>query len=189
MAMSVALPKLTYEDYLAIPPDGKRHELIDGEHYVSAAPNLRHQTIVGNLHFYLAQVVRRSQMGWLWLSPVDVKLSELDVVQPDLVFVAHEHADQRAGTHIAGAPDLAIEVLSEGSRRHDEVVKRQLYDRAGVAEYWIVDPELETVKVYRRGEGGGFERLVELSVERGERLETPLLPGLSLPLGDLFAGS
>jgi Uma2 family endonuclease len=189
MGMSVALPKLTWEDYLAIPPDGRRHELIDGEHYVSPAPNLRHQTIVANLHFALAEVVRRSGLGWLWPAPVDVKLSQADVVQPDLVFLTQEHGKRRAGTHLEGPPDLAVEVLSPSSRREDEVFKRHLYDRAGVAEYWIVDPELETVKVYRRSAGSGFERAVELSAERGERLETPLLPGLSLPLAELFAGS
>lgn len=189
MAMSVALPRLTYEDYLAIPPDGKRHELIDGEHYVSAAPNVRHQRVSANLHFHLAQVVRRGGLGELFYAPLDVKLSDFDVVQPDIVFLARENARRLTESHLAGPPDLVVEVLSEGNRRHDEVVKRHLYDRSGVAEYWIVDPELETVKVYRRREGGGFERVAELAAERGERLESPLLPGLSLPLVDLFAGS
>lgn len=189
MGMSVALPKLTWEDYLSIPPDGRRHELIDGEHYVSAAPNLRHQTIVGNLHIALAALVRRHQLGWLWVAPIDVKLSEVDIVEPDLVFLAQEHGELRAGTHLAGPPDLTIEVLSASSRSQDEVFKRHLYDRSGIAEYWIVDPELETVKVYRRGPAGGFERAAELAAERSEVLTSPLLPGLSLPLADLFAGS
>lgn len=189
MCMSVALPKLTWEDYLAIPPDGKRHELIDGEHYVSPAPNVRHQRVSANLHFHLAQVVRRAGLGELFYAPLDVKLSDFDVVQPDIVFVAREHAGRLTEFHLAGPPDLAVEVLSEGSRRQDEVLKHHLYDRAGVAEYWIVDPELETVKVCRRGEGGGFDPAAELAAERGERLETPLLPGLSLPLVDLFGGS
>jgi Uma2 family endonuclease len=80
-----------------------------------------------------------------------------------------------------------VEILSRHGRRYDEVVKRHLYDRGGVPEYWIVDPELETVKVYRRGEDGGFGLATELAAERGERLESPLLPGLSLPLVELFA--
>lgn len=84
---------------------------------------------------------------------------------------------------------MAIEVLSLTTRRVDEVLKRRLYDRVGVAEYWVVDPELEAVRIYRRGSEGHFGRAVELAAERGERLESPLLPGFSLPLLDLFAGA
>ena len=184
--MTVALPKLTFEDYVAFPEDGRRHELIDGEHYVSAAPNVRHQTILGNLYAILRELIRKHDLGWLWFGPLAVKLSEVDVVEPDLLFLARAHGDRRTGTHLDGPPDLVVEVLSESNRRHDEVTKRRLYDRAGVEEYWIVDPVLESVKVYRRGNDGAFDRAVELAAERGERLETPLLPGLSVALADLF---
>lgn len=189
MGMSVALPKLTWEDYLAIPPDGKRHELIDGEHYASPAPNVRHQRIAKRLLILLDRVVSRGGLGEVFHAPLDVKLSEADIVQPDVAFLSRDHSGRLTETYLSGPPDLAVEVLSHGSRRVDEVFKRHLYDRAGVAEYWIVDPELETVKVYRRGEGGGFAPATELAAERGEVLETPLLPGLALPLADLFAGS
>ncbi|HEX2162427.1 MAG TPA: Uma2 family endonuclease [Thermoanaerobaculia bacterium] len=186
--MSVALPKLTWEDYLAIPPDGKRHELIDGEHYVSPAPNVRHQRLVRELAFALNALVRRAGLGEIFFAPFDVKLTEVDVLQPDLVFISRERAGLLTESHLAGAPDLAVEVLSASTRRVDEMLKRRLYERVGVAEYWVVDPELETVKVYRQG-ANGFDRALELAVERGERLESPLLPGLSLPLVDLFAGA
>lgn len=186
--MSVALPKLTWEDYLAIPPDGQRHELIDGEHYVSPAPNIRHQRLVRRLFVVLEELVRRNGLGEVFFAPVDVRVSEVDVVQPDILFLSREHRDRLTETHLDGPPDFAVEVLSPSSRRQDEVLKRDLFARAGVAEYWTVDPELETVKVYRRGQAGSFERALELAAERGERLESPLLPGLSLPLVDLFAG-
>lgn len=122
-------------------------------------------------------------------APVEVELTGLDVLQPDLLFLAREHARRLTKTHLVGPPDLMVEIVSHHGRRYDEVVKRHLYDRAGVAEYWIVDPELETVKVYRRGIEDGFDRAAELAAKRGERLESPLLPGLALPLVDLFAGS
>jgi Uma2 family endonuclease len=186
MGMSVALPKLTWEDYLAIPPDGRRHELIDGEHYVSPAPNIRHQRIVLKLALALAELVRRSGAGEVFVAPVDVRVSKVDVLQPDILFLAREHADRLTETHLEGAPDLAVEVLSESSRRQDEVLKRHLLDRAGAAEYWIVDPIAETVRIYRRGASGRLERTVELAAERGERLESPLLPGLALLLAELF---
>jgi Uma2 family endonuclease len=187
MGMSVALPKLTWEDYLAIPPDGKRHELIDGEHYVSPAPNIRHQRIAAKLHVVLARIVSRAGLGELFFAPVDVKLTDVDIVQPDLVFLSPEHIGRLTETHLDGPPDLAVEILSPNSRRQDEVLKRDLYDRSGVAEYWIVDPEIEIVKVYRRGTSGRFERAAELAAERDERLESPLLPGLALPLVELFS--
>jgi Uma2 family endonuclease len=88
-------------------------------------------------------------------------------------------------TQSDGAPDLVIEILSPGSRRTDEVVKRKLYERIGVCEYWVVDPELDAVKVYRR-ESGKFTRTGEYSREEGHELRTPLLPGLSITLAELF---
>ena len=87
--------------------------------------------------------------------------------------------------NIQGAPDLVIEILSPSTRRTDEIVKRKLYERFAVPEYWIVDPELEIVKVYRF-EGGRYVRAAELSLESSDALETPLLPGFRLPLADVF---
>ena len=86
-----------------------------------------------------------------------------------------------------GAPDLVIEILSPGTRRVDEVTKRRLYERVDVREYWIVDPELEAVKVYRRQDDGSFPRVADLSREEGHSLDTPLLPGFARSLAELFA--
>ncbi len=94
--------------------------------------------------------------------------------------------------HVRGAPDLAIEILSPGTRKTDEVAKRKLYERFGVREYWIVDPELDAIKIYRHVDGA-FARVAELSAERDDVLSTPLLPGLSVKLtavfGSPFAGT
>lgn len=177
--------KLTYEDYVLFPDDGKRHEIIDGEHYVTPAPNTRHQAIVVNLLRLVAPFVYERRLGRVYAAPIDVVLSEPDIVQPDLIFVSAARASIVTATNVQGAPDLAVEILSEGSRRKDEVVKRKLYQRSGVAEYWIVDPELETGKVYRL-EGSSYRRMAELSNESGDALTTPLLPGLKLPLSEVF---
>lgn len=182
--------KLTYEDYLRFPEDGKRHELIDGEHYVTAAPNTRHQTVLLNLVGVLLPFVRRSRLGKLMIAPFDVVLSDFDVVEPDLLFLSSARSDLLTQANLQGAPDLAVEVLSPSTRRTDENAKRHLYERRGVAEYWLVDPEAETVKVWRwtgpvPGEGP-FERVAELSLESADALASPLFPGLVVPLAAVF---
>jgi Uma2 family endonuclease len=178
--------KLSYEDYLYFPDDGKRHELIDGEHYVTPAPNLKHQTAVVNLSGDLRGFVRPRKLGKIWTAPVDVLLSEHDVVQPDLVFLSKDRMDLAAdGAKVMGAPDLVVEVLSPRTRRTDAVTKRHLYEKYGVSEYWMVDPELETVEVYRLA-AGRFRREAELSAEAGDVLTSPLFPGLEIAVSAIF---
>jgi Uma2 family endonuclease len=177
--------KLTVEDFELFPEDGRRHELIDGEHCVTPAPSTRHQIVLGSLHFALWSAVQEQGLGQVFLAPYDVVLSATDVVEPDLLFVSRERLDLLTEKNLRGAPDLVVEVVSESSRRMDEVVKRKLYERFGVREYWVVDPVVETVKVYRLGDDR-YERAAELSREDADRLTSPLLPGLDLPLEQLF---
>ena len=88
--------------------------------------------------------------------------------------------------HVSGVPELVIEIGSPGTRKRDETLKRRLYERTGVTEYWIVDPDVDVIRIFRRGERG-FTRAVELSAEAGDVLTTPLLPDLHIPLGRVFA--
>jgi Uma2 family endonuclease len=177
--------KFTYDDYLLFPEDGKRHELIDGDHYVTPAPMTKHQRASGNLSGLLYAHLHRTKAGRYFTAPTDVVLSDLDVVQPDLLFVSAARVSIITEKNIQGPPDLVIEILSETTRRTDEAVKRKQYERFGVSEYWIVDPELETVKVYRLT-GQGYQRTAELAKESGDTLSTPLLPNLQLPLAAIF---
>jgi len=177
--------KLTVEDFEQFPDDGRRHELIDGEHHVTPAPSTRHQRILIQLVSHLAPFVRERDLGEVFAAPYDVLLSDTDVVEPDLLFLSKERSDLLTEKNLRGAPDLVVEILSEGTRRMDEVVKRKLYGRFGVREYWVVDPVVETVKVYRL-EGDRYERAAELSLEAGDHLTTPLLPGLELGLEEVF---
>ena len=124
--------RLTYEDYLAFPDDGRRHELVDGEHLVTPAPTRRHQELSGRLSWALHDY--RQPVGQAYTAPLDVILSDSDVVQPDVLFVSNERREV-LGTWIHGAPDLAVEIVSPSSRRIDEVTKRRLFDRTGVREY------------------------------------------------------
>jgi Uma2 family endonuclease len=178
--------KLTYEDFVLFPDDGKRHELIDGEHFVTPSPNRRHQRVLQNLNLVLVSFVRQRRLGEVFFAPFDVVFTRHDVVEPDLLYISAERSGVLTEANVQGAPDLVVEVLSPSSRRQDEVLKRDLYERGGVAEYWIVDPEAETVKAFRRGEDGRFGRALLLTLRDGDALSTPLLPGLEIPLPAIF---
>lgn len=178
--------RMTYDDLLALPDDGLRHELIDGEHIVSPSPGSAHQLIVGNLYLLLRQFLREHHIGVAMLAPFDIVFSRFDVVEPDLIYFTMDRFRAIVGEKNAqGPPDLAVEILSPWSRRRDEITKRCLYERWGVGEYWVVDPDIDTMKVYRLA-GGKFDKATELSAEAGDSLTTPLLPGLSLPLSSIF---
>jgi Uma2 family endonuclease len=178
--------KLTYDDFLLFPDDGKRHELIDGEHYVTPSPNIRHQDISGRLYLLIGGWLQDHPVGRIFYAPLDVLFSRFDVVEPDLLYVSNERAAEvLAGQHVTGAPDIVVEIGSPGTRKRDETIKRRLYDRGGVVEYWVIDPDTDVIRVYRR-DGGGFGRAVELTREAGDVLITPLLPGLEIPLARVF---
>lgn len=177
--MAAQMSKLTYEDYALLPEDGLRHEIIDGEHFVNPAPNVKHQTVSFNIAFALRAHVKPRRLGSVFIAPFDVVLSSVDVVQPDVLFVSTAQMSRLTDANLQGAPDLAVEVLSASNRRYDEVVKRNRYDALGVNEYWIVDPEREIVKVYRRD--GNLVR-----DEATDPLTTPLLPGFAVRLAEIF---
>ena len=181
--------KFTYGDFVNFPNDGRRHEIIDGEHFVTPSPVARHQTISMNLTLALGAFLKEHPIGVIFAAPFDVVLSDLDVVEPDLPFIGRERATILTDQHVRGAPNLVVEILSPGTRRTDEVTKRKLYERVGVAEYWVVDPELEVIKVYRRDlqRHELFARATEPSAEGNDMLATPLLPGFAAPLTQLFA--
>jgi len=178
--------KLTYDDFVLFPEDGKRHELIDGEHYVTPSPNTRHQQISGNIYWLIRSYLEQHPIGRLLYAPYDIVFSQFDVVEPDLLYLSHARAAEViTDTHGRGAPELVVEIASEGTRKRDETIKRRLYERGGVSEYWIVDPEIETVRIFQRGPEG-YARAMELSREAGDLLTTPLLPGLELRVADVF---
>jgi Uma2 family endonuclease len=182
--------RLTYEDFLLFPDDGKRHELIDGEHYVTPSPNLRHQDLVGRLYLAMGNhLAAFPAAGRLFLAPFDVVFSFHDVVEPDLVFVAGDQLDILTPQNVQGSPALVVEILSPGTRKRDEQIKRHLYERSGVREYWIVDPRLNLIAVHRRNESGRLARAAELMAEQADELTTRLMPGFSLALASLFAPS
>ena len=179
--------KLTYDDFLLFPDDGQRHELIDGEHYVTPSPNTKHQRVSGNLHFLIRAWLERHPIGEVFYAPFDVVFTRFDVVEPDLLYLSHARAKAAlTAAHVAGVPELVIEIGSPSTRKRDETIKRRLYEREGVSEYWVVDPDLDVIRNDRRG-ADGFARASELSAEAGETLTSPLFAGLELPLARVFS--
>ena len=180
--------RLNYDDFLLFPEDGKRHELIDGAHYVTASPALTHQELVGRLYLAIGNfLVGRRPLGRVILSPADVVLSYHDVVVPDLLFVAGGQQDILTEANVQGPPALVVEILSPSTRRRDEGIKRKLFEEKGIREYWIVDPKGLRLTVFRRNDDGQCPRLMDLAAGQALQLETPLLPGFALSIDDLFA--
>jgi len=178
-------PLLTVADLDACPEDNNRYELIEGELLVSRAPGIPHQRIVLNLEIILSNYLREHPIGIL-VPGAGAIFSDYDAVIPDLAFVRNERWDQVVtGEKFTGALDLVIEVTSPGTenRRRDLLVKRQLYGKYGVQEYWVVDSENQQIEVYRlqgeRLESAG-------SLKTSDEIDTPLLPGFKLAVNTVF---
>lgn len=185
MATAGATRRLTYDDLLAMPDDGLRHEIIDGVLYVSPSPGTPHQFTVGKIHQAIANYLDDRPVGEIYLAPFDVVFTKHDVVEPDLLFIATERLELLTERNVSGAPDLAIEVLSPSSRRVDLTLKRDLFERGGVQEHWIVDPVAGTIDIHRRS-GEVLTHSARLSKDNGQTLTSPLLPGFEVGLSRLF---
>jgi Uma2 family endonuclease len=180
---------LTYDDLRRLPDDLMRHELIDGEHYVTPAPSPKHQRALGRAYLFIANYLEDHPLGSVYFAPFDVVFDPINCVEPDLLYVSREReARQMTEDNLAGAPDLVVEVLSPSTKRVDEGAKLALYDRFGVPEYWVFDPLGEKVRIYRRKDGQ-LQLVAELSRQQGntvEKLTTPFFPGLEIPLDKVF---
>ena len=137
--MSIANRKLTYADYLGYPDDGNRHEIIDGDHYMNPAPSTDHQAVSRHIQFQLYSQIELKELGSVINAPVDVQLGESDIVQPDIVVVLKGNRIITP-SKVKGAPDHVIEIISPSTQSNDRGLKKSLFEKSGVKEYWIVDP-------------------------------------------------
>jgi Uma2 family endonuclease len=176
--------KLTYEDYVRFPDDGLRHEIIDGEHYVTPSPSMRHQRILGNFFYLIRAYLEDHPLGDVFFAPFDALLGPHDVVVPDLLYISSERSHFLTSQNLQGPPNLVIEVLSPSTSRRDRHLKRDLYERVGVEEYWLADPRRDVVIVYRWGSDAHAS---PVEYEKTAILPSPLFPGLALPLERVFA--
>lgn len=173
---------LTYSDLASMPDDGLRRELLDGELFVSPSPVTRHQRLVRRILVALDVHIQAHGGGEVFVAPFDVLLSDSNVVEPDVLVVADDQSHILTDKNVQGAPALVVEVLS--NPRLDRVLKRDVYARFGVPEYWIVDPGTDRIEVYHQGKGGYSEPKI---LAPGDVITFAPLPGFSLDLTTLFA--
>ena len=174
--------KLTYADYLTTPED-KRYELLAGELLMTPAPSEAHQRFQAELGYYLMTFTKSRGLGRIYFSSTDVVLSDIDVVQPDLLFVSNERAHIITPAGVQGAPDLVVEILSPATAERDKGYKRALYARNGVKEYWIVGTDAGAITVLLLGDDG-YE--VVGTFGEGDTLSSPTLEGFRLEVNDVF---
>jgi Uma2 family endonuclease len=176
--------KFTYEDYKNIPEsENQRYELLGGELYMAPAPIPYHQHISKRLFHCLYKHVRENDSGEVYYSPIDVRLSNEDVVQPDILFIAKDRLSIIHEDAIHGAPDLLLEILSPATAERDRTLKKTLYARSGVKEFWIVDPITKTIEVFSLAHQG-YQLFKRFKI--AQKLRSPTLAHLEITLREIF---
>ncbi len=181
--MNLATTKLTYHDYLLLPDDGKRYEILDGDLLVTPSPVTRHQLVVGRFFHHLMTYLETDPIGAVFTAPYDVVLSDTDIVEPDLIVVLKNGRARITEKNVQGPPDIVVEVLSPGTAARDRDLKRKRYERFGVQEYWLVDPDQNTLEILALKDGM-YVHVCRAS--RPTECVSPLLPGLILNLARLL---
>ena len=182
--MKSAATKMNYDQLCLLPEDRNRYELFDGELVMTPSPVARHQEIVGRLHVLLAIHVQTNSLGKVYVAPLDAIFDQYNVLQPDILYVSRKRVPEIVKERIEGAPDFVVEVLSPSTFYNDLRRKMGVYSQFGVQEYWIVDPEMQTVELYSR-QGGELRSAKKFS--SSETFESPLLPGFRFPVNSIFA--
>jgi len=175
-------PRKTVADFMRL-PEGRLAELIEGELLMTPSPKSLHQIVARNLIVQLDGFVRAHGSGQVFVAPMDVHLPSGDVVEPDVIFISTGNSGI-VQDWIRGVPDLLVEILSPEGIERDRLIKRDLYARNGVKEYWLVDPETRTVEVLTLGSSGRYEPAGYF--EERDAVSSPLLAGLSLQVSALF---
>src|SRR5262249_32800903 len=140
---------VTADDYRALPPGGPRYQVVDGELHMSPSPTRYHQRIVMNIAHLLQGYLDDHPIGEVYVAPLDVYLTEINVFQPDVIYVTKENAAVLTDEGLDGAPDLVVEILSPSNARLDTGPKREVYARTGVKELWVVNPDRKQLQLFR----------------------------------------
>jgi len=175
--------RYTYDELVAeMPETNGPSELWDGELIVSPSPSFFHQEVVLRFYRHLYEWVTNRKLGKVIAGPIDVVLSPHRVIQPDVAFIAAARLGI-IGRVINGPVDLAVEVISLGHRQKDRIEKRDLYEQYGIKEFWLVDPEAQTIEVLHLQDG---RYVLHLRAGSGQAAGSKLLPGFEMPASELF---
>lgn len=172
--MSILTQPLTYKDLEQFPDDGNRYEIVDGELYVAAAPAKPHQRLSRRLLLVIVAAVDAAQAGEVFYAPVDVRFSESSQVQPDILSIRRERAGIYRGNTVNEPPDPVVEILSPSNPAYDEQVKRRLYERMGVPELLLADPDTPSIRLFVLREG----RYVAVEPDADGRRHSTVVPDL-----------
>jgi Uma2 family endonuclease len=175
----------TYEEYMKLPVEGTRYEVIAGELYITPIPPLPHQEVLGSFVVQMYGWVYQNKLGRFLLGPVDVLFSHEDFIEPDLVYVRRDRREIITDRAIEGVPDLIVECVAPDTAERDRGLKRERYARFGVPEYWVIDAEARTVEIYRTGSDS---QLPEVVTGRWTWQPMPDGPVLELDLPELLEG-
>ncbi len=176
----------TYADYVQLPDDGMRYEIIEGELFMSPAPIPLHQRVLRELVLALTQFVKKTLVGEILFAPIDVVLGDDNVVQPDILLIFKKNEKIITEKNIQGAPDLIVEILSPGTAYNDLINKKDLYQKFGVQEYWIVDPLKQWIEIYTVQ---GQEYTLHQRASGSGSVTSRILEGLTIQLKDIFPKS
>lgn len=183
-ALTESAARRTYTDYCQL-PEGAPYQLIGGEFILTPAPGTYHQVVLFNLAVEMGNFVRQAGLGRVLLAPVDVYLGETEAYQPDIIFVARERMGIIEPQRINGPPDLVVEILSPATAYYDLRKKFKVYERCGVREYWIVDPQEKSVQVFVPREG---KFVLDQEAERTGQISSRVLAGFAVRLEAIFEG-
>ena len=181
--MKAVATKMNYDQLCLLPEDGNQYELFDGELVMTPSPRAHHQDIVVKLTTRLAAYIEPNSLGKVYVAPLDTIMDEYTVVQPDILFVSRERVAEVVKERIEGAPDLVVEVLSPSTFHKDLRRKMRVYSQFGVKEYWIVDPEEQTLALYHRS---GEKLQMSRQFSSDETFQSPLFPGFEFEVRNIF---
>ncbi|WP_373229343.1 Uma2 family endonuclease [Cohnella sp.] len=174
--------QVTYETYAAMPDDGQRYEIVDGSmEMMTPSPSTTHQAVSGELEFVLKQSCKSDYL--IYDAPLDVILSETNVLQPDILMIHRSRQHIVTDRGIEGPPDLVVEILSPSSRKRDKVIKMRTYAKHGVQEYWIVDSATRILEQFQLIDSDHYELC---NLFEGDDTVSDKLPCVSFVISDIF---
>lgn len=180
---AAAKKKYTYEDYRKL-PEGAPYQLIGGMLIMTPAPSTYHQIISMKLEVKLASFVMERDLGLVLDAPLDVYFEESETYQPDLVFIARERLSIIKPDKINGAPDMVVEILSPATAYYDLRRKFKIYEKHGVREYWVIDPEEQSVEIFALQDG---RFTLEQKAEKQGTVSSTVVEGFTLPVESIFS--